>query len=237
MICTSLSRAKAKLQPSSLIAVAAAAALTLTALALIAAGAGIHAKAFLAQYLLQNAFAESVANRVQVKPWSWADTWPVARLEAPRLGASAIVLSGGSGEALAFGPGHLDNTPMPGEAGASVISAHRDTHFTFLRDIRVGDELHVTRNDGAIFWFRVDSTDVVHWNASGIDPHMEGRWLILATCWPFDAVTRGDLRYVVRAQMIGRQISQEEPEDAKRSLRRIDLLGLSKSSLSSNSKL
>lgn len=213
MICTSL-RAKAKLRPSSLISMAVAAAFTLAGLALIAAGLGIHAKAMVAQFLLKRAFAESIASGAPVKPWSWADTWPVAKLDAPRLDASAIVLSGGSGEALAFGPGHLDNTPMPGEAGASVISAHRDTHFTFLRDLRVGDEVSVTRSDGAIFWFRAVSTDVVHWDASGIDPHMDGHWLILATCWPFEALTPGDLRYLVRLQMIGRQLSADADETA-----------------------
>ena len=123
------------------------------------------------------------------------------------MGTSDIVLHGGSGEALAFGPGHLEGTPKPGEQGASVISAHRDTHFRFLREIRAGDEIQVTRSDGAIYWFRIASMEVVPWDASGIDPQREGYWLVLSTCWPLDAATPGDLRYVVHAKMTGRQIS------------------------------
>jgi sortase A len=46
---------------------------------------------------------------------------------------------------------------------------------------------------------------VVRWDASGIDADASGNWLVLSTCWPFDAVTHGDMRYVVRAQMVGRQ--------------------------------
>ena len=42
-----------------------------------------------------------------VKPWSWADTWPVARIIVPRIGRSAIALAGASGQALAFGLGVL----------------------------------------------------------------------------------------------------------------------------------
>src|SRR6266480_3954822 len=73
------------------------------------------------------------------KPWSWADTWPVARIEVKRLHASAIVLAGSSGQALAFGPGHVERTPDAGERGVAVYSAHRDTHFRFLRDVAIGD--------------------------------------------------------------------------------------------------
>jgi sortase A len=194
-------------RPSSRIAMTVAAALAIGGLALIGRGAAIYAKAILAQYLLEDAFDRSLASGEPVKAWPWADSWPVAKLEVPRLIASAIVLKGGSGEALAFGPGHLDSTPLPGNEGASVISAHRDTHFRFLRDIRLGDEIKVTRTDGAIYWFRVTSMDVVRWDASGIDPDREGYWLALATCWPFEAATPGDLRFVARAELAGRQIT------------------------------
>ena len=194
-------------RPASRIAMAVAAFSALLGVAFIAKGATIHVKAVLAQILLERAFDRSLAAGEPVKPWSWADTWPVARSEVPRIGASAIVLKGGSGEALAFGPGLLDGTPAPGEAGSSVIAAHRDTHFGFLRDVRPGDEIRITRDDGAIYWFRIADTQVVHWDASGIDANEEGHWLVLSTCWPLDAATPGDLRYVVRAQMVGRQIT------------------------------
>ena len=68
--------------------------LALLGLVLIGQGAYIHAKAPVAQVLLARAFDESVATGRIVKPWSWADTWPVARIEVTRLHASAIVLAG-----------------------------------------------------------------------------------------------------------------------------------------------
>jgi hypothetical protein len=87
----------------------------------------IFAKAQLAQVLLERAFSQSMASGKPVKAWGWADTWPVARLEISRLQASAIVLRGSSGEALAFGPALLDETARIGEPGTAVIAAHRDT--------------------------------------------------------------------------------------------------------------
>jgi sortase A len=183
-------------------ALPAAALLAILGLVLCGQGLWIHVKALLAQVLLERAFAESLRTGQDVKPWSWADTWPVARIEAPRLGKGAIVLNGGSGQALAFGPGHLARTPKVGEPGTAVFAAHRDTHFAFLADVKVGDELRVTRRDGAALRFRVTGTAVVPWDASGIDPHANGRRLVLSTCWPLDAKTPGPLRYLVEADFV-----------------------------------
>src|SRR5712672_3004408 len=177
--------------------------LALAGLILFGQGAYIHAKALLAQVLLERAFNTTIATGRQTKPWSWADTWPVARIEVKRLHARAIVLSGSSGQALAFGPGHVDLTPNAGERGVAVYSAHRDTHFRFLKDVAIGDEIDIMRNDGRSFRYRADGAAEVRFDASGLDPLTDGYELVLSTCWPFDAVTPGPERYVLHATMIG----------------------------------
>ena len=177
--------------------------LAVAGLLLFGHGAYIQAKAWLAQVLLQQAFAETIASGPPAKPWSWADTYPVARIEVPRLHESAIVLAGASGQALAFGPGHLELTPDAGERGVAVYAAHRDTHFRFLRDVVVGDEIAITRSDGKTFRYRADRALVVRFDASGIDPLGSGYELVLSTCWPFDALASGPQRYILHATMIG----------------------------------
>ncbi|MFV0295021.1 MAG: class GN sortase [Hyphomicrobiaceae bacterium] len=162
----------------------------------------IHAKAIVAQVLLRQAFAASVATGAPVKPWSWADVWPVARIAVPRLGASAIVLSGTSGQALAFGPGHLEGSAMRGQPGTTVFAAHRDTHFAFLRNVKIGDDIIATGPDGAPHTYRVTHTEVVAWDRAMIDFAAPGRHLVLATCWPFDATFHGPLRYLVHASVV-----------------------------------
>jgi sortase A len=177
--------------------------LALIGLILFGDGAYIHAKAWLAQILLERAFDRSLATGEVIKPWSWADTWPVARIEVKRIGASAIVLEGASGQALAFGPGHIHQTVDAGERGTAVYAGHRDTHFRFLRNVAVGDVIDVTRRDGKRFRYRADSSVVVRFDASGIDPTAQDVELVLTTCWPFDAVTEGPERYVLHAILIG----------------------------------
>jgi sortase A len=174
----------------------------LIGLILFGQGAYIHAKAALAQVLLQQAFANTIATGQPTKPWSWADTSPVARIEVKRIHASAIVLAGSSGQALAFGPGHVERTANAGERGVAVYSAHRDTHFRFLKDVVIGDEIDITGRDGKTFRYRADSTSIVRFDASGIDPLASGYELVLSTCWPFDSMTSGPERYLLHATMI-----------------------------------
>jgi sortase A len=171
-------------------------------LILFGQGAYIHAKALVAQVLLDRAFEKTIATGQATKPWSWADTWPVARIEVKRLHARAIVLAGSSGQALAFGPGHVERTPDAGERGVAVYSAHRDTHFAFLKNVVAGDQIDVTRDDGRTFRYRVDTTSVVKFDDSGIDPLAGGHQLVLSTCWPFDALTQGPERFLVHATML-----------------------------------
>src|SRR4051812_40905646 len=99
-------------------------------------GLYIHAKALLAQLLMHRAWQRALAGEPRAKPWPWADTWPVARLTIAGQGVDVFVLAGANGRALAFGPGHVFGTPLPGEPGNSVIGGHRDTHLAFLRHLK-----------------------------------------------------------------------------------------------------
>lgn len=165
--------------------------------------ARIHAKAILAQYLIQDAWEETLEQGPmgRVKPWQWADTWPVARVRFPE-GRELFVLSGGHGSALAFGPGHLDGTVLPGERGASVVAGHRDTHFALLEKLRAGEGLMVQNTSGHWTRYNVYDTQIVDTRDSGnwwVDPTQDE--LHLVTCYPFDAIAPGGpLRYVVSAR-------------------------------------
>ena len=178
------------------------ASLVLGAFALFAAGDAlwISAKAVLAQELLARAWDEARAGAEAPKPWPWADTTPVARLEVPRLGLERIVLAGASGRTLAFAPGHLDGTPLPGEEGNAIVAGHRDTSFRFLGELVAGDELVVERPGGERARFRVSAIGVFDAGDPRARSDDGGVILTLVTCWPFDSpVPGGRLRYVVRA--------------------------------------
>ncbi len=163
-------------------------------------GAWIQAKAWLAQVLISKAWAKTLAGHRNVKPWPWADTWPVARLSVPALGIERYVLAGANGAAMAFGPGHLEGTARPGDAGNSVIGGHRDTHLAFLRDLPLGAEIHLESSDGSQRRYLVRHAMVLDKRDVWVAKQEGSTRLTLITCYPFGGLRAdGAQRYVISA--------------------------------------
>jgi sortase A len=177
-------------------------AVALAGVALIADGLYIKAKAELSQVLLRRSFAEKLEGVSDGRPWPWADFSVAAKISAPRLHQSDIVLAGATGQTLAFGPAWLENTAVPGNEGTSVIAAHRDTHFSWLKDVRAGDIVTVELANGKTYAFRAGQGRVARWDDNGINVAASGHHLALATCWPFDGAPGGPLRYIVETSLI-----------------------------------
>jgi sortase A len=171
--------------------------------------AWIHGKAQLAQYLLEQSWSRSTAIGENIRPWPWADTWPVARINIPRLRVSRIVLAGASGEALAFGPGLVDGSVTPGESGNSVIAGHRDTQFGFLAHLREGDMVEVEVSDGSIVAYRVSSLQVLDSRNTSLVFDSDEPLLTFVSCYPFNVdEPGGPLRYVVTARRWGSNLER-----------------------------
>ncbi|MCU7931984.1 MAG: class GN sortase [Candidatus Thiodiazotropha sp. (ex Codakia rugifera)] len=161
----------------------------------------IEAKAWLAEGLIASAWNETRSGTNSVRPWPWADTWPVAVLQVPRLDVERFVLAGVSGRVLAFGPGWAEQTNRPGMSGPSLIAGHRDTHFRFLKELQQGDRLVIrTPEDGQVA-YRVTEMAILDRQQRWLMSKEGVQALILVTCYPFNALLPGgDLRYVVRAE-------------------------------------
>jgi sortase A len=122
----------------------------------------------------------------------------LGRLDIPRLGLSVAVLQGTRSRMLRLGTGHIEGTPLPGEAGNSGIAGHRDTFFRGLKDIRKNDEIQFQAATGLIRyevdWAKVVAPD----DLSVLAPSTESA-LTLVTCYPFYFVGPAPKRFVVRA--------------------------------------
>jgi sortase A len=127
---------------------------------------------------------------------------PVARLVMPTLGEDDIVLEGIGAYELNGGPGHLPGTPLPGEAGNSIIAGHRDRHFRHLDRLQVGDTV-LTTVDGVESVWRVASRRVVPAAAPALFKTTEAR-LTLTTCWPVRPLGPAPDRLIVSAIQVTR---------------------------------
>ena len=172
--------------------------------ALLAAGLWLPLKAAVAEQLLNRAWTAARAGGGEVKPWPWADTWPVARLRLPPSVSAEplIVLAGASGRGLAFAPGLLDGSALPGEPGVAVIAAHRDTHFHALARLALGDRFRLERADGETFAYVVTGIEILDTRTASLRLDAADSVVALVTCYPFDAlVPGGTLRYVVTGEL------------------------------------
>ncbi|GAB2879815.1 class GN sortase [Microbulbifer echini] len=157
------------------------------------------AKAQLAQRLIAEAWETQLQDGVPQKPWPWADTRPVAKLKLEGQ-RPLVVLAGGSGASLAFGPGLLAGSGKPGDFRTTVIAAHRDTHFAGLQSVRRGSAIYLQDERGHWHTYRVSELRIVNSERERL-PVFAERGLLLVTCYPFDAVAAGGpLRYLVYAE-------------------------------------
>jgi sortase A len=158
---------------------------------LLAWGLWIPVKAVVAQHLLDLAWERSQSGELDVRPWPWADILPAFRLSLPGHDRSFVVLNNSSGEALAFGPGHVSSSTQPDKSGVVVIGGHRDTHFSILREMKIGDTITLEDVQRRRFSYSVSEIAVRHKDEIEMKIGERSHVLILATCYPFDDVVPG----------------------------------------------
>lgn len=189
---------------------AASLALCLGGAGMVTHGAAVPVRALTAQQTLERAFERRLAAAAPEKPGAVAGLarrfvptpkparpahrlpldGPIARLTVERLGVSDIVLAGeATHDRLAQGPTLLRR----GDAASpvTILAAHRDTHFLFIRDLREGDEVALQLVTGQVEHYRVVRFETVRWDrfAYPLDPARP--LLVLATCYPFSGSEYG----------------------------------------------
>lgn len=125
-----------------------------------------------------------------------------AFLTIPKIGLEDVVVyEGVDRDTLQSGPGHMPNTPVPGQPGNAVVSGHRTTYGRPFFDfdlLEVGDEVEVETVIGThVYAVReilvVEPTDV--W----VTDSRPGGWLTMTTCEPKFSARQ---RLVVFAEMV-----------------------------------
>jgi sortase A len=125
----------------------------------------------------------------------------LARLDAPSVHLSTSVLEGSDDGTLNRGAGHIEDTPLPGEAGNIGIAGHRDTVFRPLRNVKAGDPIDLTTAE-RVWHYRVRRTAIVGPDdVAVLDPTADPT-LTLVTCYPFEFIGHAPRRFIVQAELI-----------------------------------
>lgn len=122
-------------------------------------------------------------------------------LSVPKIDLESVVVEGTDNRSLRLGPGHLSDTPQPGEAGNSVISGHRDTFFRHLNDLQMGDEVLV-RRAGKTFHYKVTGKRVVEPTDVAVIAPTKDSELTLLTCYPTYYIGPAPKRLVVFTKLV-----------------------------------
>jgi LPXTG-site transpeptidase (sortase) family protein len=136
----------------------------------------------------------------------------LTRLSIPRIDFAAVVVEGVGHHELLLGPGHLTDTPAPGEAGNSVISGHRDTFFRHIYELEKGDEILVQRK-GRTFHYEVTGKHIVQpTDVSVLKPSKDPQ-LTLITCYPTYYIGPAPERLIVTSKLVdGNALKGDAPQ-------------------------
>jgi len=175
--------------------------------------------AWLTNGLLHTAWVRMQNSGEQVKPWPWAETWPIARLVMPANSIEKMVLADASKNSLPFTLGHLNSSAIPGEQGNSILTVHRESYLDFLSTLKPGDTLLLESLRNGHWRYTVAGIYVVEKDDIRILEPTMNRRLTFVSCYPCTKLNDANaLRYVV--------IAEAEQPDGKRLLTNSPPLGM-----------
>ena len=126
---------------------------------------------------------------------------PFGRIEIDKIGLDAVLFEGVDRDTLKLGPGHMPETPLPGQPGNAVVSGHRTTYgrpFFDVDQLVVGDTIDVETALGMSTYAIRQILVVAPTDVWVTDP-IEGAWLTLTTCNPkFSAAER----LIIQAELV-----------------------------------
>ncbi len=95
-------------------------------------------------------------------------------------------------------PGWLNTSASPGEEGVCVVYGHRNrNHLQILKDVTYGEIITATMPNGNVYTYVIESMEILETDEDLRIPTIEGKHLMLTTCYPFYYTGHAPKKYVV----------------------------------------
>jgi sortase A len=141
---------------------------------------------------------------------------PIAQIKIPKIGVDAVVVEGVGLDQLKRGPGHYQETPLPGQRGNAAIAGHRTTYgapFHNVDKLVNGDQIIVQTMQGE-FVYEIDHVHIVKPNQVEVLEDKGDNRITLTACHPKYSLRE---RIVVTGVLVGQPAppitGQEEARD------------------------
>ncbi len=130
----------------------------------------------------------------------------VGRLVIPAIETGYSIYWGADEATLDQGVGMYVSewTTTPDQQRHTVLSGHRDTVFTGLGEMGIGDSVFLEYG-GQRYEYAVEKTWITDAEDRTVIVDKDEATLTLTTCYPFDYIGYAPERYIIRASLIGVQ--------------------------------
>ncbi|WP_226654263.1 class D sortase [Pseudalkalibacillus hwajinpoensis] len=127
----------------------------------------------------------------------------VGRLVIPTIEKGFMIYWGTDEDTLDQGVGMFVSpfTTTPDQKRHTVLSGHRDTVFTGLKDVKKGDAVFL-EYDGKRYEYAVVDMKIVDESDRTVIVDKEEATLTLTTCYPFDFIGSAPERYVIESELV-----------------------------------
>lgn len=125
----------------------------------------------------------------------------VGELLMPTLKQRFPIYEGTDNSELKMGVGHYVKSVFPGISDNSVLSAHRDTYFSKLGNLKIGDLIQVDTKAGK-FTYKIFNFRIVKANDRTVIVPTKNAVLTLSTCYPFLYIGHAPKRFIVSAKIV-----------------------------------
>ncbi|MBW6469287.1 MAG: class D sortase [Coriobacteriia bacterium] len=125
----------------------------------------------------------------------------IGTLWIPAVDQSFPIIEGTGDDELKRGVGHFRQSVLPGIEDNCVLSGHRDTVFTRLGELEIGDQL-IAETVAGRFTYEIVSIRIVDKDDKTVIVPADHAVLTVSTCYPFNYIGSAPERYVLTADMV-----------------------------------
>ena len=132
---------------------------------------------------------------------------PLAILSISSLDLKVPVYNGTDEVNLNRGAGRIKGTARIDTPGNLGVAGHRDGFFRGLKDIQLGDSIDMLTHQGNSE-FVVSSITIVDPSDVSVLAPTDDSTITLVTCYPFYFVGHAPKRYIVKGELVSKQVSK-----------------------------
>lgn len=131
----------------------------------------------------------------------------IGTISLPSLRQKLPIIEGTEDAELKRGVGHYVRSVLPGISDNSVLAGHRDSVFSNLGKLAVGDPI-VVRTTAGEFTYMVTKFRIVKADDRTVIVPTASPVLTLSTCYPFRYIGNAPKRYIVSADLVETRLTK-----------------------------